>query len=346
MPKNKLALLRFKTIDQCLRNRQRKWTLEQLVDAVSDALYEYEGIDSGVGLRTIQLDIQNMRSDKLGYNAPIMVVDKKYYTYEDNSYSITNANISPLDLEKISDVVKVLNQFKGFSYFEDVSEIVTKLENKIMRQKNEETPIIQFEKNDLLKGLEWLDPLLRAVKNKTTLDIDYQSFRAKEASRETIFPYLLKEYRNRWFLLCRNNKRKQINILALDRMAGMVENKKEIFKEATDFDVSTFFDDAIGVTKSLNQKTQKIILKANRTIAPYILTKPLHTSQTVLKQDEKDLIFSIEVIVNFELEREVLGYGESLQVLSPRTFKQRIVNRIGFMAQMYAESDKSPLIDS
>lgn len=335
MSKNKLALLRFKTIDQCLRNRQRKWTLEQLVEAVSDALYEYEGIDSGVGVRTIQLDIQNMRSDKLGYNAPIVVTDKKYYSYEDKNYSITNANISPQDLEKINDVVKILNQFKGFSYFEDMSEIVTKLENKIISKKNKQETFIQFEKNDLLKGLEWLDPLMNAVKNKTTLDIDYQSFNAKTPSKETVFPYLLKEYRNRWFLLCRNNKRKVINILALDRIIGITENVKEIFKEADDFDVTTFFDDAIGVTKSLNQKTQKIILKANRKIAPYILTKPIHASQTILKHDENELIFSIDVVVNFELEREVLGYGESLMVLSPRAFKQRIVDRIGFMAKMY-----------
>lgn len=336
MSKNKLALLRFKTIDQCLRNRQRKWTLEQLVEAVSDALYEYEGIDSGVGVRTIQLDIQNMRSDKLGYNAPIVVTDKKYYSYEDKNYSITNANISPQDLEKINDVVKILNQFKGFSYFEDMSEIVTKLENKIISKKNKQETFIQFEKNDLLKGLEWLDPLMNAVKNKTTLDIDYQSFNAKIPSKETVFPYLLKEYRNRWFLLCRNNKRKVVNILALDRIIGITENAKETFKEADDFDVTTFFDDAIGVTKSLNQKTQKIILKANRKIAPYILTKPIHASQTILKHDENELIFSIDVVVNFELEREVLGYGESLMVLSPRAFKQRIVDRIGFMTKMYA----------
>lgn len=78
---NKLALIRYKTIDECLKNRFRNWTLDDLIDKVSDALYEYEGIDSGISKRTIQLDIQNMRSEKLGYNAPIIVVDRKFYTY-------------------------------------------------------------------------------------------------------------------------------------------------------------------------------------------------------------------------------------------------------------------------
>ena len=33
MPANKNALLRYKTIDKCLRNRARRWTLEDLVEA-------------------------------------------------------------------------------------------------------------------------------------------------------------------------------------------------------------------------------------------------------------------------------------------------------------------------
>ena len=75
MPVNKNALLRYKIIDRSLRNRHRRWTIEGLVDEVSDALYDMEGIRKGISLRTVQNDIQMMRSDKLGYNAPIEVYD-------------------------------------------------------------------------------------------------------------------------------------------------------------------------------------------------------------------------------------------------------------------------------
>ena len=47
MPANKNALIRYKTIDNCLRNRYRRWTLDDLVDACSDALYDMEGITKG-----------------------------------------------------------------------------------------------------------------------------------------------------------------------------------------------------------------------------------------------------------------------------------------------------------
>lgn len=94
MPANKNALIRYKTIDRCLRNRYRRWTLDDLVEACSDALYELEGVLRGVSVRTIQSDIQMMRSDKLGYNAPIEVYDGKYYRYAEADYSISESPLS------------------------------------------------------------------------------------------------------------------------------------------------------------------------------------------------------------------------------------------------------------
>ena len=69
---NKLELICYKTIDDCLKNRFRKWTPEDLMQKVSDALYELESITSGVSRRTLHCDLQTMRSDKLNYNAPIV----------------------------------------------------------------------------------------------------------------------------------------------------------------------------------------------------------------------------------------------------------------------------------
>ena len=54
MPANKNALIHYKTIDNCLHNCYRHWTLEDLVDACSDALYDSEGIRKGISVRTVQ----------------------------------------------------------------------------------------------------------------------------------------------------------------------------------------------------------------------------------------------------------------------------------------------------
>ena len=109
MPANKNALIRYKTIDRCLRNRYRRWTLDDLVDACCDALLDMEGITKGVCARTVQMDIQIMRSDKLGYNAPIVVYDKIYYTYADPDYSITEMPLSMDDCKLIKEAITLLD---------------------------------------------------------------------------------------------------------------------------------------------------------------------------------------------------------------------------------------------
>jgi len=331
---NKLALIRYKTIDNCLQNRFRKWTLEDLIEAVSDALYEYESITRGISKRTIQLDIQNMRSEKLGYNAPIIVTDKKYYSYEDKNYSITNSPLTQQDLGTLNEVLEILKQFKGFGYFQELTEMVTKLEDKLYKQQHKGKSYIDFEKNELLKGLNHIESLHKAIINKKILEITYQSFKAKEAQTFLFHPYLLKEYRNRWFLFGAAHKNKATMILALDRIENFIENKQQKYHKAT-FDINNYFDDVIGVSKVPNQKPVLIVMKIIKEHAPYIITKPIHQSQKVLKEENSGTIFSIEVIWNFELEREILGFGEQIKILSPRRLASKIENRFKKSLQQY-----------
>ena len=131
MPVNKNALIRYKTIDRCLRNKYRRWTLDDLVEACSDALYEMEGITRGVSVRTVQADIQVMRSDKLGYEAPIEVYDGKFYRYADEDYSISN---SPLDTDMcdlISDALNKLRQFETIMPANELGDVLAKVKHKL-----------------------------------------------------------------------------------------------------------------------------------------------------------------------------------------------------------------------
>lgn len=323
---NKNALIRYRTIDNCLKNRFRKWTLEDLIEVCSDTLYEYEGIDKGVSKRTVQGDIQMMRSDKLGYNAPIIVVDKKYYTYEDPDYSITNIPLTDQNLNSLTEVVEILKQFKGFSHFQELSGMVQKLEDKVYTSKNKQERIIDFEKNENLRGLEYLDTIYQAIQKKQTLSITYRSFKARQANEFIFFPYLLKEYRNRWFLLGIRTGYPRLMTLALDRIQA-IQTSDVPFRANTQ-DLSNYYQDVIGVTVSENLPPQDVQLFVYQSNAPYVLTKPLHPSQQLIGKKDKGIIISIKVQINFELEREILGFADAMIVLQPQDLKDRIWNKL------------------
>jgi predicted DNA-binding transcriptional regulator YafY len=334
MPVNRNALIRFRTIDNCLKNRQRRWTLDDLIEACSEALYEYEGIDKGVSRRSIQMDIQLMRSDKLGYNAPIIVLEKKYYTYEDPDYSITNIPLTDQDLGKLTEVVEILRQFKGFSHFQELSGMVQRLENKIYSAKTNQEPVIDFEKNEDLKGLEHIETLYQSIIKKCAVELCYQSFKARSAATFNFHPYYLKEYRNRWFVIGVKKRNTPILTLALDRIVSIKPCEVK-YAPRENFSLPNFLHDVIGVTVNQNGQAEKVLLHADNETAPYIITKPLHHSQQIVETLPNGVIISLQVQLNFELEREILGFGDRIKVIAPERLKRRIKETLEHALDLY-----------
>lgn len=338
MSTNKAALIRYKTIDNCLRQTHRKWTLEDLIERVSEALYEFEGIHDGVSKRTVQGDIQVMRSNKLGYNAPILVLKRKYYTYAEPGYSISNSPLTPNDMEKMKEAVSILKHLNGFAHFEEMSDMIARLENNLYKQESENSVFVQLEGNKLLKGLNWIAPLHQAIRQQVPLLISYKSFKSKEQTASVYYPYLLKEYRNRWFVITKPKKGPTLVTLALDRILDIEEMAKSGFKPYEGVNFDRYYADTIGVTKSERDRAKRVILQVDAYNAPYVETKPIHDSQVIIdRADNGCIIIRLDVVLNFELERELLGFGECIKVLSPRLLKNRIASRLGRAYKKYAD---------
>ncbi len=337
MPINRNALIRYRTIDRCLQNRYRKWTLEDLIEACSEALHEFEGIAKGISKRSVQLDIQAMRSDKLGYNAPIVVTDRKYYSYEEAGYSITKIPLSEQDLNTLEEVLKILEQFKGFSHFAEIGGMLRKFEDKIHVERSHSAPAIHFEKNEDLRRLEYLDTLYKAVVQQSAVRIDYQSFKAQSGQSFVFHPCLLKEFRNRWFVLGMRGNEKLLTTLALDRIQALIATPEIAFRWMDGFDGEAYFSDIIGVTKNIGDPVADVLLLVDARNAPYVETKPLHSSQAVIeRRADGGIVVRIRVRPNYELERDILGFGETMQVLAPEALRTRLAQRISEMAALYA----------
>ena len=335
MAQNKNALIRYKTIDKCLQNNYRQWTLDDLIEACSDALYEYEGREVNVSKRTVQLDIQLMRSDKLGYNAPITVYDKKYYKYEDDDYSITDIPITENDMNVLSETVEMLKQFKDFSLFSELGGIIQRLEDKVYTEKTHQSSIIHLDKNENLKGLHWLDELYQAIQKKVVLKLEYKSFKAREANIITFHPCLLKEFNNRWFLVGMGNKNKGVVNLALDRIISIDYDFTTSYTDF-EFDADTFYKNVVGVTVNQGERASNIKLWIDRYNAPYVITKPMHHSQLIEKENEDGSIeINIKVKINFELERLILGFGEAIKVIQPERLRKRIAKKLEKAVRYY-----------
>ena len=324
MATNKNALIRYLTIDKCLQNNLHKWSLEDLIQACSDALYEYEGKDSYVSKRTVQLDIQNMRSDKLGYNAPIIVYQRKYYKYETPNYSITDTPLTEIDMDILTESMEMLRQFKNFSLFSELNGVIQKLEDKVYREAKDQTPIIHLDKNEQLLGIDNLDTIYQAILKKLVIEINYQSFKAREASSIIFTPFILKEFNNRWFVVGRRFGQEKILTLALDRILGIDFLVDQKYKKGN-FDPDKYYTHTYGVTVLTDKELIDIELKVDKRNAPYVMTKPFHSSQEMIGEfTDGSILIGLKVHHNYEIERLILGFGPGIIVMKPRRLKQKI----------------------
>ena len=91
----------------------------------------------------------------------------------------------------------------------------------------------------------------------------------------------------------------------------------------------------------MNDQVEHVVFRVNANNVPYVITKPLHHSQQEISRSEDgSVLFSIDVIPNFELERDVLGFGEGLTVISPKHLAEKLQQRLRDSLQQYENAEE------
>lgn len=325
----KHQIVRYNKLDKCFQNFGREYSIEDLLEGVNEAIIDFDPNSSGVQMRTLRKDIAFMRSEA-GYNAPIETIKGSngvnYYRYSDKSYSINRSPLNDTEAEQLKKAVSILQRFEGSPEFEWVNELGPLLNDKFSL-KSQDKKVMSLESNIDYKGYDFITPLFNAIINKTVLKILYEPF-GKQECEITFHPYFLKQYNNRWFVFGYNeyNDNAHWN-LALDRINGDVEKTNKKYK-ADNTDWEEFFDDMIGVSKGKDEQPEEIKLIFNQEQAPYIRTKPLHSTQKMRNLEDGSLEVRINVIINYELEMRLLSFGEKVKVIAPESLVTKIFDRI------------------
>jgi predicted DNA-binding transcriptional regulator YafY len=327
MPLTKNALIRFQTLDRCLRNTGRIYFWEDLLEECNRALLEYNPLSDGIQRRQLYDDIKYMESQQ-GWGVELAKTRhgrRVSYRYENPSFSINNQPLNDSEAEQIKAALQIISRFSGTPQFEWVNEMIPMLESKFGFI-GPKTSVMSFEANVDLKGLHLLTPLFNAIVNERVLTVTYQDFKSKESYEITFHPYYLKQYNSRWFCFGMNAENRFPNWnLALDRIDSIVETGLKY--QPCDIDWEEYFYDIIGVTRPVEGELTDIVLRFIPDAAPYVTTKPLHPSQRQ-KTDESGLEVRLKVIPNFELEKLIISFGEQVVVVSPLFFRDRISQRL------------------
>jgi predicted DNA-binding transcriptional regulator YafY len=328
MPKNKNAYFRYRVIDQCLNNQFKHFDRQKLSEVLTKKCERYVSVDC------VSRDIAALKAE---FDAPIdwNAFDKHYY-YSKN-FSLTGLVLD--DEEEISlkaslAVLDILKDTKlAKSYKNLIQRIITEANT---HESNEANRVIEFEKNDVKNGLDWFDVLYDAILEMQPLKITYVVY-GKEAKEHIVSPYMIKEYRNRFYLVARNHASKTDELIycyGMDRIKG-IKKSKEAFITTKGFNSKTYFKHSFGITRKLNEEPLELVLKFNKFNAHYILSKPLHHSQKVIEQTDDYVIVSIKVYESHELNMAILSNGSGVEVIEPKSYIDYIKGEAAQMLKTY-----------
>lgn len=329
MATNKNALIRYKVLDNCFRNTGRKYFINDLIKECDKVLAEIEPNSNGISRRQIFDDISFMESPE-GWSIQLekrREAKKVYYRYSDIAFSINNMPLNELEIHQLQAAVDILSQFKGMPQFEWIHELLPKLRQGFSSEETGIT-IIDFDTNQYLKGIENIGELYNAIYYQKVLSVTYQPFQNDIPFEIVIHPYFLKQYNNRWFVFGFNPEQKKHDWnLALDRIVKIKEATGK-YQVNNVIDWTEYFEDIIGVTKPIDKKVEIVKLQFFGVTGKYIESKPIHGSQKSRWLDDNTLEVSLEIIINYELERLILSYADSVLVLEPSNLIHSIKNRI------------------
>lgn len=334
----KNAIMRYKILDSLLSNRNRYYSISKLLEKVNEAL-ELDGMEP-VSRRCIEKDLNTLECAP--YEAAIVRVwyhGKKCIRYAEEGFSIFTKKLTEEEENLLSEVLNTIGQFDGLDTFEWLDSLKKRLDIKEHRR------IIQFDSNPYFEGRNLIGSLFTAISNKQVLALKYHTFKDPQVREVVVYPYLLKEYNNRWFLIVGVEDGTILNF-ALDRIDDFKPMPHIDYIEP-DEELESRFDDIVGVTLFKDKPTEDILLWANEEGYQYVKTKPLHGSQRDVKGEEDKMVrerypalqggrfFRLQCILNYELEQLLMSKMNQLVVLEPATLKDSLINRIKKMDSLY-----------
>ncbi len=233
---------------------------------------------------------------------------------------------TPSQADKSELVIKVLRDFKYKDLVGDLDGLLQKLidvaEIGKHSDKGEVYSFIDFEKAPAVNGSQHLSGIINAILQKKVLRIYYKPFYEDKPYFINVHPYLIKEYKYRWYLIGLNDLKNELRTYALDRIWEIEEIDEDYIPPS--FNPADYFRNSFGVIAPTGEPP-KIILELSRHQAQYIITQPLHHSQVLEAEKDQSIFFSLRLHPTIEFIQWILSMGSEILVHEPASLRKKVI---------------------
>lgn len=173
----------------------------------------------------------------------------------------------------------------------------------------------------------------KAVENKTSLEIAYQSLKSTKEVLRKIDPYSLRFRDGSLYVIGYCHLRCAMRIFVVDRMR-MVRLTQEKFTIPSDFSVEDYLKDSFGVMRGGKLRQIRIRI-SDPSWARYISEKTWHESQEKIDLPSGGIELCFKVAGLEEIKRWVLSWGPQAEVLEPIELKTAVLESLYNSLKIY-----------
>ncbi len=333
---NKHPSERYRVIDRVLGKGGRVKTADLQQTVIRELALDK------ISIRQIEKDLEAMQDQPpYGYNAPIKQDKRsKSWYYSDTNFSIQNFGLRDKEVKALKFYASSIYQYRDYNLFRDFSTAIDKVVRAVKIQSKltgDSRIVIQTDNIDHVKGNELIVELAECVEEKKLARFNYQKYGHTKATKRLVEPFLIKEYRNRWYLIGNNivKGNKELRTFALDRMSDLVCSD-EHFTMDDRFDPLLYYKHSFGIIRQ-DSSVEKVVLEFVASQKHYLESLPIHSTQKVLSETKNKIRISLEVIPSYEFYECILGYGELVKVIAPKHLADHIRDRISRASQHYSK---------
>ena len=249
-------------------------------------------LNIGFSKRTLQRDIKEIRN--------VFGIDIEY-SKSQKGYFISQNENENMNFQRM---MEAFDMFNSLNLAQDL------------------TPFIHLEKRRP-QGTDNLYGLLHAIKNRLQIKFTYQKFWEEELSQRLVEPYALKEFKNRWYIMAKDSKDNNIKSFALDRLTNL-EITNQTYQYPDNYSIEQSYRYCFGIISPNDEAPQDIILSFDPFQGKYIKTLPLHETQQVLVDNEKETRIKLKLYLTHDLFMELLSFGDNMKVIEPKSLADEI----------------------
>jgi len=179
-----------------------------------------------------------------------------------------------------------------------------------------------------------LSTVILAIRERETLNMDYQSFECESSKVYEVEPYAVKLFRQRWYVIGKTKDKEEVLIFALDRILHLTKTNLK-FGYPKRFNVYDYYHDSFGIIVENGIDCQRVRLKVMNGQAKYFRSLPLHHSQKEVEICPEYSIFEYWLKPTYDFEQELFSHREDIEVLEPAMLRGTMKESIEKMLSRY-----------